>query len=234
MRDTAPGHRSALGVQRRRRILLTAIAALALAAPVASADRPLVRSADLQVVFRGATECDLTLGYTIEAPSGARLDHRLLLYDGTRVSGLEISNPGGSSTPTAIGRSLSLLVTATGAAQSYRITYRVTQPEERRFRCPVWLPIAPTASGPGSVRLRVQLPPGATALGSYFPIVDWKGSAGEAVLGNVPSLVRAPFALPGQQVFWVERLGTTRLVDITAVGLVVVATAIWALRRRRR
>jgi len=218
----------------KRSLLPAALALLGIAAPVRAQDRPIVRAADVRVVFRSPTACDLTVTYTVNGAPAAGLDHRLLLYDGSGVSDVQVSGAGTADAAVPIGRSQSLVVTTGGSDGPYRIAYRVSQPEGWRFRCPIWLPAAPTEPGPGGVRIRVELPPGATPLGDSFPLFDWSGGAGAATLGNVPSLIRAPFAMPGQEVSWLERRGVIRLVDFAALGVVILATGAWALARRRR
>lgn len=54
------------------------------------------------------------------------------------------------------------------------------------------------------------------------------------MLGDVPSLVRATFSAPGQELRWTERVDAGRAADLLAVVTLGAGSLAWVVGRRRR
>lgn len=216
------------------RLVTLALVATGLTVSLEAAGGPLVEAAELAIAFETESACRGRLDFTLAGVEGrADVEHRLMLYEGSEVEDVAVSGLGVAGAPRIVGRSLALGVRVAEGRGAYRIDYRVAQPRAWRFRCPVWVPVVPAAAGPGNVRLRIELPPGATPVGGQFPLLHWSSRTGEVRLGNIPALVRAPFAAAGRRVGLLERVGTARLVDLVTVALLAGGTAVWVLVRRR-
>jgi hypothetical protein len=220
---------------RRRDLLAVAFLAGALAlGGITAADGAdlTISRADLAVTFNSPTQCHVRLRATIEGPRDRAVEHRLMVYEGTQVTGPRIAGATSSTSISRIGRTLALVLSDREA--THVIEYDVAQPPEGRFRCPVWLPTVPSKVGPGRVHLLVTLPPGATLAGSRFPLLAWSGGRGEGLLGDLPSIVRTTFSRPGEELRGIERIDPGRMTDLAAVGMLITASLVWALGRRRR
>ncbi len=217
------------------------LAHLLLAAPVAAqavdARDPIVEKADIRVSFTMPTRCAVTMTVELQAGSGGSVDHRLLLYEGTRVDRVEASGNGVAfGRPTALGRTLSLRAGVAGAGRhSYDLAYEIEQPGRWAERCPLWLPIAPTPGVRNVVHIAVLIPAGLRPLDGSFPAFAWtRDGTGTADLPELPSVVRVTTTAPGREPHWLSAFSLQRLVDAAAVAILVLASATWAWSGRRR
>ena len=196
---------------------------------------PVLRAADVRAIIASRTSCDVRLSVTI---SGAtEVEHRLAIADRdgwqlVNVEGARLVEP-----IRAVGATLSLRLRPAGA--SYVLDYSVQhQPPLRiefldrvRDRCPIWLPTIPTDGRSRAVRMTIELPPGSTAgaPGTTLPAFTWNGTVGTATLGNLPSIVRVPYAADGEALPW----SLPGAIDRLAIGAFAAATAAWIWRVRR-
>ncbi len=203
---------------------------------VAAAAAPVLTSADARITFSAATACEVALTLTVTGATD--IEHRLEILDGSRTELLEVRGAAQAGAVREIGRTLALVVKPSG--ESYTLRYRVTQPDHRPHRCPIWLPAAPADGLTRNVRLRVAVPPGTSASGT-MPSLAWTGAGpddaaspaptgpvGVATLGHLPAFVVVPFAAAGRPRPW----DVSRVMDAAAIGTLVLASAVW-LRRRK-
>jgi hypothetical protein len=120
---------------------------------------------------------------------------------------------------------------ANAGSHRYEVRYRVTHPEAWAYRCPVWLPAIAADGRSRNVSIEVTLPPAARPAGGAFPAFEWQNGAGRAILGHLPAFVRVPYAVPGHPPPTAHNVG--RIMDLAAIGILLVGTAFWATRRRR-
>jgi hypothetical protein len=187
-----------------------------------------LHSAAVNASLTSATSCDVTMA--LETTAGGDIDHRLEAFAGTQIELLAVR---GAETGSHhdIGSTRSLIVRP-GARQPYQIQYRITQPGERAFRCPLWVPALATDGRSRSVTIKVALPEGSTPSGSSFPALAWDGSGGTATLAHVPAFIRVAFA-GGSTSPESAPLDIASTMDVLAVAMMAVATAGWLWRRRR-
>src|SRR5262245_11886694 len=150
---------------------------------------PVVRSADLKITVTSPTSCDVTMVLAIDGD--ADIDHRIETFDGSRIELTAVRGARHVGAVRTIGRTQSLVLRP--EAGSYELTYRAVQPADREHRCPIWVPAVPTDGQSRAVRLDVGLPDAATPAAS-MPAFTWTGTHGTATLGNIPSIVRIPYA----------------------------------------
>jgi hypothetical protein len=140
----------------------------------------------------------------------------------------------GASHP--VGRTLALPITFAGSGrQPYALRYHAALPGRRLDRCPLFLPLAPTDGLSRSVTLQVTVPSGSSRLPGHFPALVWDDRGrGRATLGHLPAFVLVRTQQIGEPLGWLDRVDPRRLVDASAIAILVVASAIWALMQRRR
>jgi hypothetical protein len=201
----------------------------------ASADaRPTLRDADLRVTWIDAVQCEAVIALRIDTEAPAVVDHRAIVYAGGRIDLAGVRGEGveaGAVRTIGTTESIGVRLPRAGAF-SYAIAYRASQAEAWAYRCPVWLPIAASDGVSRSVRISVEMPPGATPVGARLPRLAWSGARGEATLGHLPSVVRTPFTRPGEPAGWTSSIDVSRAVDVTAVIALAAVSLLWAVRRR--
>ena len=212
--------------------VLTALSVLILLPSGVLGAAPTLREATLKVTFINSSTCEVDAGFRVAHGATATLEHRLQLFEGTSVEVLEISG----ATPlrpayTSARTQVLDLQTPSPDADSYRVRYRVVQLEERAYRCPLWLPTAPSDGRSLGVQVAVRLPAGATPSGGGFPAFRWAESEGVARLGHIPAFVRVPFNQAGHAA--IHSWNINRLMDGTAILLLVVGMAGFIWRKRR-
>ncbi len=151
------GARSALAA-------LSAVCCL-LPSPVLGQSPAVLRQADVRIALTSANACDVTADLTIESKSRVEVIHRLQLFEGARAELGGVSGAGKQAgVPRLEGRTMVLGVALDPSASGpYTIRYRVTQPDEWSYRCPIWVPVTPTDGRIGAVRLQIDVPPGTVA-----------------------------------------------------------------------
>lgn len=180
-----------------------------------------LRSAQAEITLTSPLTCDVRLTLSVEGAS--EIEHRLATFPGSVVTLLE--SPAADS-PRDVGRTKALIVRPASAI--YALHYRVQQPSEGAFRCPLWLPTTPADGRSRAVQLAVTLPEGAEAVGT-MPAFAWTGRRGTATIAHLPAIAIVRFASPGQARPW----DIARVMDLTAMATLVAGTA-WWLRRSRR
>ena len=206
---------------------VAALLALTLCTARTASASPVLRSADLQIAVLSPTACEVTM--TLAVDGRFDVDHRIEAFDGTRIDLTFVRGAGQANGLRHIGRTQSLVLRP--AAASYHFQYRALQPDERAYRCPIWLPAVPTDGRSRPVTLRVRLPPSTSPAGSSMPAFTWNGAQGTARLGHIPAFIRVPYASgTDQPAVWQD---VARVMDGIAVTVFVAATALWAWRRRR-
>ena len=194
-------------------------------APMTSFAAPVLRDADVRVGFRSPTACDVDL--TVNVKGAAQVEHRVEVVDGARVELRELRGAAQLGEAWMVGRTRALVVRPAGAA--YTLRYAVEQPQSSAGRCPLWIPSVPADGRSQAVALRVRIPAGAMAAGT-MPGFAWVGEEGTARLGHLPAFVRVPYAMPGEA----TPLDIAFVMDVVAIGTLVLASAAWARRRPRR
>jgi hypothetical protein len=190
-----------------------------------SAAAPILRSADVSIRIPSPTSCEVSMTLVVEGASA--IDHRLESPAGVTVDELRIVGARATSEPQAIGSTRSLVLTPGPGA--YTLSYRVQQSATRTHRCPLWLPAVPTAGVARAVTLRVDLPPESDP-GNTMPRFTWSGHAGTATLAHLPAFVLVPYSAAGGPAAW----DVSTVMDVAAVFMFVVASALWVWRRRSR
>jgi hypothetical protein len=209
-------------MERTRRGLVSAVAALSLV-PSATLAAPLLRAADARIAFLSPVSCRVELSVTIEGAS--QVEHRVEVADGARVTLLAVDG-GTHDGPKTIGRTHAIVVQPN--ADLYTLRYTVDQPSSRAERCPLWVPAVPADGHSASVRIGVRIPDGATAVGT-MPQFTWEGQEGTTRIGHLPAFVRVPYAMAGSPRPW----NVAAVMDTVSVLTLVVASLLWARRRRR-
>ena len=206
-----------------------------LSAPALGQSAAVLRRADVRVTLTSAHSCDVTADFTIESKSRIDVIHRLQLFEGARAELVGVSGAGKEAgIPRQEGRTMVLGIAVEPAVPGpYSIRYKVTQPDEWQYRCPIWLPSTPTDGQTGSVRLQVDVPPGTVPTRGSFPAFNWSQSQqGTARIGHVPAFVRVPFLEAGHDPGWWARQDLASLTDATAIAVLVIGTVIWVWRSR--
>jgi len=207
-----------------RTLACAGVVACALTGTVAAA-APVLASAEARIAFSAPAVCEVTL--ILSVLGAADVEHRLETLEGSRTTPVDVQGADRVGEVRAIGRTQSLVVRPRG--EPYTLRYRVTQPDDRPYRCPVWLPAVPADGRSRNMRLSVTVPAGASANGT-MPSFAWTGTSGEATLGHLPAFVIVPFAAAGQQRPW----DVSRVMDAAAVGTLVLASAMWLRRQKGR
>ena len=150
--------------------------AVLLAASAAPSDAaPVLRGAEVRIALASPTSCEVGLSLTIDG-GPATVEHRLERLDGATVSVTAVDGAERIGELQDVGRTRALTLRPTAA--TYRIDYRVDQPEAGAFRCPIWLPTTPADGRSRAVRLTATLPSGASPSGT-MPSFAWAdGEAG--------------------------------------------------------
>lgn len=191
-----------------------------------------LQEARVRIAMADPVTCDVTASFAVALDRGGDIEQRLQRLEGSGVHLLGITGVEQSTPPRTVGVTEVLVIRfPSPGTHRYEIRYRVTQPDEWAYRCPVWLPAIPADGRSRNVMIEVTLPPAALPAGGAFPGFEWEDGVARAVLGNVPAFIRLPFTTPGQASPAARDLG--RIMDIAAVGVLVAGTALWAARRRR-
>ncbi|MGE0816292.1 MAG: hypothetical protein AB7O28_07980 [Vicinamibacterales bacterium] len=207
-------------VSARRAVVVCALVA-GVFAPAAAA--PVLQSATAEIRFTSPTACEVSLAVAV---AGApRVEHRLEVLPGGSARLLEVEHAAIATAAIDVGRTRALVIESAGG--EYTLRYVVEQPPDRPYRCPLWLPAAPTDGRSRNVVLRVSLPEGARAAGT-LPAFLWDGALGVATVGHLPAFVLVPYAEPGQPLPW----DISRVMDAFTVAALVAGSALW-LRRAR-
>jgi hypothetical protein len=199
----------------------------ALAACVApvSAAAPVLRSADVRITVTSPTTCEVTM---ILAVDGAlEIDHRLDAP--AAAGGVELVDVRGAQRVgdlRTIGRTQSLVLRP--GSPSYAFRYRARQPDERAYRCPLWLPAVSTDGQSREIRLQVDVPQGAF-LGRSMPALSWTGTHGSTTIGNLPAFVRVSYGTDRAPDGW----DVGQVMDAFAMAVFAGASVIWVWRKRR-
>lgn len=203
----------------------TFVLAAVLLAPAPGLAAPTLTAATIQIAMTSHTTCAVTMTLRIEGTS--EIEHRIEAFDGGAVALDGVSGGAAMGEPRAIGRTRSLTVRVD--RPDYVLRYLAVQPPDRRDRCPIWVPTVPASGQLGTVRLDVRLPDGSRPA-SAMPSFAWTGASGTAAVSHVPAFVRASYAAPGEPLSW----DLLAVIDVVAVGVFVLASALWLWRRSRQ
>jgi hypothetical protein len=203
---------------------------LSFTAPSAVYAANVLDGAVVQIRFTAPAICEVSQTLTVSLDSAAVVDHRVQSFQGTAVELTDLSGASGEGPPVPAGTTQSLRVRLAAGTHEYTIKYRVRQPEAWSFRCPTWLPAIPADGVSRNVHVAVDLPDNAAPTSNAFPAMDWQGNRGSVQLGHVPSFVRAPYNAPGLTA--PDTVDVRRTMDVTAIGLLIAGTGLWAWRRR--
>lgn len=186
-----------------------------------------LHEARIDITFHSARSCAVSAAYSVDLDAEPSLVHRLTLLDGATVHLDGVDGDVSAGAPEIDGRARLLHVTSRAqGVVTYRVRYRIEQPEAGAYRCPVWLPAAPTDGRTQAVLLTVAVP-GEEPPAGAFPAFGWDGPRGSARLGHGPAFVRVPFGPEGDAVH------VNRLMDLVALAALVSGTVLFAWRRRR-
>lgn len=201
--------------------------------PAAASAESLLREARVRIAMIDPVTCLVTASIAVTLEGGGDIELQLQRLEGSRVELLEVSGAGTARSQRTMGATEALSVEFPGAGtHRYELRYRVVHPDRWAYRCPLWLPPVAGDGYSRDVELEVSLPPGARPAGGSFPAFDWdEGSSGRATLGNLPAFVNVPFIVPGEARQPARDIG--RLMDLTAMGVLLAGTAWWVARRRR-
>lgn len=218
----------------RRTARLAILATACLLAGARTEAAAVLRDSTFTIAFRSPTVCEVDAAFTIEQPDAGEIEHRLQAWDGTSVELMEIGGGVSSSgVPATIGRTRSLILRPPAAGiHAYRLRYRVRQPPEWAYRCPLWLPTAPTDGRSREILLSVSLPDGAVPGSGGLPRFAWQGEHGTVRLGHLPPFVSVPYATaehPGSGGWDISQV-----MDAAAVAVIGCASLFFLWRRKRR
>lgn len=184
---------------------------------------PVLRRGEIQMTSTLSGACDVTMTLSVEGI--AEIDHRIEVMPGTRIALVDVRGASRVGDLRLVGRTQSLVVRP--EASAYQLHYRVEQPDDRRDRCPLWLPLTPTDGRPDAIRIQVDLPPSTIPAGS-FPAFTWNGTHGVVMLGHLPAFVRLSYVAAGQSAPW----DLSRTMDAVALVAFAAASALWIRFRR--
>ena len=214
------------------RFAIAAVSGFLLCVPVEAA--AVLREAAISVAFQTPILCEVDAAFTIDQPDGGAVEHRIQVLEGGTVDLSEIDGPMGvSGRPATVGRTQSLVLRPTGdGPYMYRLRYRVTQPPDGAYRCPLWLPTTPADGRSRGIALSVSIPSGAVPGGGGLPPFSWLENQGTARLGHIPAFIRVPYSTAGDPAG--AGPGITRVMDATALMALACGSAVFLWRRRRR
>jgi hypothetical protein len=213
-------------------LLPAATIVILLSVPCAAFATDVLQDARVRIAITDPMSCDVTVSIGVALDVGRDVEQRLQRLEGSRVDLLGITGAGQAAPTRSVGLTEVLVIRLPNAgSQRYEVRYRVTQPDEWAYRCPVWLPTIAADGRSRNVSIQVTLPPGARPAGGSFPSFEWEGDIGRAILGHLPAFVRVPYMAPGQASRVPRDLG--RMMDIAALAVLIGGTAVWAARRRR-
>ena len=148
---------------------LVAVAVWAIIGGPLLAAGPTLRDANLKIAYADMTTCQVEARFSVVPGTATTLEHRLQLFDGSTVEVLDISGADLYRPAYVSGRTQVLeLRPGSPTLHSYTLRYRVGQPADRAYRCPLWLPVAPSDGRSLNVEVGVALPAGAAAAGAAF------------------------------------------------------------------
>ncbi|MFN8061273.1 MAG: hypothetical protein U0Q12_19085 [Vicinamibacterales bacterium] len=203
-----------------------------------AATGPRLQESHAEVTWSSSTDCRVTQHFVVASGDAMSVSHRIVVYPGATIEETEVSGEGVASLPMGdAGRTQRLDVTgARGSEWRYSVAYRARVTPEWAYRCPLWLPDAPSTGALDRMHVDVALPAAALPLPDAFPALAWDGGRGRAALANLPIMVRTPFDDPSTGIApgSFDRLGRRRLVDVITVAAVVIASGGWLANRRRR
>jgi hypothetical protein len=211
-----------------------ALLACGVAEPVAAAT--VVRGAQVHVVLTSPTSCDVDAAYTIQTDRPGPVPFTLQTFDGTKV---ELSVANDAAVPASdlrqSGKTTVFSAQLQGAGtQSTTLRYRVTQAPAWAYRCPIWLPAVPTDGRPGTVRLEVEWPAGASITGSTLPPLQRAESRGSSSLSHIPAFVRVPYVGAGETRSALTGWDVTRVMDVATTVVLLGSSLVWVVLRERR
>jgi hypothetical protein len=189
----------------------------------------MLRSAAVNVTMTSPTSCEVTMA--LETITSDDVDHRVEAFAGSSIELVAVRDAAQVGSPRQIGMTRSLVVRAV-AGKPYQIEYRFIQPEERAFRCPIWAPALPTEGRSRPVIIKVTLPERFSPKGRSFPALTWTGSEGTATLGHLPAFVRVRYIGDGTGREG-GALDIAGAMDVAAMAVFALATAVWVWRRKR-
>lgn len=190
-----------------------------------------LREAQVRIAMADPVTCEVTEAIALALDHGGDIEQRLQRLEGSRVELLRISGAEQTAAPRRIGVTEALVIRFPTAGDfRYEVRYRVRQPDEWAYRCPLWVPAVASDGRSRSVEIEVTLPPAARPAGWSFPAFQWTGGTGRITLGNLPAFVRLPYLAPGEARPPTRNLG--RIMDVAAVGVLLAGTAWWIARRR--
>lgn len=205
------------------------VTALALAAvPTPLAAQAVLRQAEIAVTYADRLSCEVEARFRVSPGPASVIEHRLPTAEGSAVALIDASRP--VQAPRPAGRTQVLEIPAAAGEEAYGFRYRVVQPPDLAYRCPLWLPTTPADGQSRGIEVRVSLPAGAAATGGGFPSFDWGPDGGRTLLGHVPAFVVVPFSEAGTPAAGAWNL--SRIMDTTAVLLLVTGMAAFILRKR--
>ncbi len=196
----------------------------------------ILRRADVNVVMTGPTGCEVTAALTLDPNGTTEVLHRLQLFDGASAELVDVTGAArASAAPRLEGRTMVLVVSLDPAGSgAYTIRYRVTQPGEWSYRCPLWVPTTPTDGRSRAIHIQVEVPAETMPTRGAFPAFTWSpGNHGTITIGHVPAFIRVPFRAPGQDPGWWARQDLATVTDATAIIVLVVGSLVWLWRARR-
>ena len=187
-------------------------------------------SAAVQIAMTSPTTCEVTISLTTDASGD--VDHRVEAPGGTYIELEAVRDAAEFGSQRQVGTTRSLVVRP-GAGKPYQLRYRVSQPDRRAFRCPVWTPAVATDGRSRQVTITVTLPERSSPTGRSFPTFSWNGTEGAATLGHLPAFVRVPYDTDDGTGRDPASRDIAQTMDRVALGVLAAATAAWVWRRNR-
>ena len=211
------------------RVLALSLFACAMSTIGHAQDGAVLRSAAVHITMTSPTTCEVTMA--LETPTSGDVDHRVEAAAGTDIELVAVRDAAQAGSDRQVGMTRSLVVRA-DAGKPYHVEYRVSQPDERAFRCPIWIPAVATDGRSREVTITVTLPGSSLPRGASFPAFSWNGAEGTTALGHLPGFVRVPYdarstgSVAGP---W----DVAKAMDGVALVVFAAATAAWLWRKRR-
>ena len=212
----------------RRLLGLAFVAALA----NVSAEAAVLQSARATIEILDDGTCDVQLWFVVSSDTPVTSEHRLLVTESSEVDDVIVSGTAAGA-PRRMGRTLVVPVSLRAGRVAYDARYRVRQAPGDGW-CGLLVPDVATAGVGRDVRVDVSLADGMRRLPGEFPAMQWHERRGSVTLAHVPAFARVPHASPGEDVAWRRSFDVRRVLDTTAIVILVGASVIWMTARRRR
>jgi hypothetical protein len=206
----------------------TVVCAIVLSAP--SLEAATLESMRATVTMQADVTCTVNAAFSVRSDSDQAVVHRLLVGDPIDAAALAVTGARAGAQGRT-GRTVTMPVHVQPGITSYEVQYRT--PMVAAGRCGLLVPDSPTDGVSRRIEIEVRLAPDARRLAGGFPALLWRENTGRVTLGHVPAFVLAPHANAGAPLTWRETFDTRRIVDVSAVVFVLVATAVWMSRQRR-